>query len=182
MVVMMLRWLSWCWDGCHNVEMVVMMLRWLSWCWDGYHNDRLVLMAGCLEQRDIARKFLLKNLRCVKVWGCTCKVNILNVRHVDLVSLVRAQDARYVNSVRLGDILDSMNVCIWFDKKLSKISPSNEFVCEEGLGLVVHIPSGCVAKINIPWPWPKLTWTRDLRLSFAHRRLHNLLVYYGVVE
>ena len=24
----------------------------------------------------------------------------------------------------------------------------------EGLGLVVHVPSGCVAKLNIPWPWP----------------------------
>jgi hypothetical protein len=31
----------------------------------------------------------------------------------------------------------------------------------EGLGLVVHIPSGCVAKINIPWPWPWIRWLRQ---------------------
>ncbi len=33
-----------------------------------------------------------------------------------------------------------------------------------GLGLVVHVPSGCVAKINIPWPWP-WPWPEPLSIG-----------------
>ncbi len=38
---------------------------------------------------------------------------------------------------------------------------------ERGLGLVVHVPSGCVAKINIPWSWPWPWSDRSLTLSIA---------------
>ncbi len=41
---------------------------------------------------------------------------------------------------------------------------------ERGLGLVVHIPSGCVAKINIPWPWPwPWPWPSELSSSDSLR-------------
>ncbi len=33
-----------------------------------------------------------------------------------------------------------------------------------GLGLVDHVPLGCVAKINIPWPWP---WPWYVCFSFG---------------
>ncbi len=51
-------------------------------------------------------------------------------------------------------------LCSWMHQntifQCHKVVSSLEslFVSSEGLGLVVHVPSGCVAKINIPWPWP----------------------------
>jgi hypothetical protein len=45
------------------------------------------------------------------------------------------------------------NVTLWFTP-ICLVILLKDYSSIHGKGLVVHIPSGCVAKINIPWPSP----------------------------
>jgi hypothetical protein len=44
---------------------------------------------------------------------------------------------------------------------------------ERGFELVVRFPSGCVAKINIPWPWVCAAYTTEL-LCVGNFTLHDI--------
>ncbi len=43
------------------------------------------------------------------------------------------------------------------------------------LGLVDHVPSGCVAKINIPWPWP-WPWHPLSYKLYIHTYMHKCML------
>ncbi len=116
---------------------------------------------------------------------CTCMLSVTHSWFTRAKSMVLLRMIKYLfNSSTPCRVLSSgMPTHVWQGQQLlvqgwwftahQWIVIHSSLLGERGLGLVVHMPSGCVAKINIPWPWP---WPSPMQKFIDRRQSRSLFI------